>query len=377
MEQRLGQRYAWACQVFGLEAGASPQAVRAAIVAHLEQAEFMPPPAWRQAIGLLCDPQAQQTRPDGEFDAFREAAENQLAEVVDLFAAEFFSLAAGPRSVKWTKLLKLVNEFPRLRARVNSLQPGLAVEPDPRGGQDQQEAILAERIRRLFVLKPADQAAQRRQWLAAMEGDWRPAVRKMRTTRPRLARLDSEFLSALMAPNRGATAESVSAIAAKTNLAAAIVPRPNAAAAAANRTRPRTTAGSGSSYSSSGLGWGRFIVVIGLVSLSRIFTQNQGNYNNNNNYNYSPPSYQQPRTPSRSQNSDESEQMKRIADDIIRHQLLAPHDSSGKERFNEGLRDMPFADPGNPVLIVPEPKGTAIPAPGGFPSPANHQGNRR
>ncbi len=231
-------RFAWACGVFGLQPGATQQAIRAAILAHLDEANFVPPAAWRQAIWLLSDPKAPQAWPENGYDAFHEALENSLAEDVDAFATQFFSLPRGPRRAKWTQLLEQLTAFPRLRARLTLLQPGLDVEAATSADQNPQDAIVVDRIRRLFVLKPADQDAQRRQWLATMTGDWKPVVRRVRAKYPKLAQLDADFLAALASAGRDAAVMNSSvALAANTNLAASFVTVATASAAAPSRAK--------------------------------------------------------------------------------------------------------------------------------------------
>lgn len=272
-------RYAWACGVFGLKREASPQDVRGAILSHLDDADFMPPVGWRQAIRRLCDSKTPQAGPEYGYDAFREARENDFAEEVDRFATEFFALPPGPRRVKWTQLLKQVAEFPRLRARLSSWQPGLEAESVTPDGP--QEAILVERIRRLFLLKPGDQDAQRRQWLESMTGDWQTVVRRVRAKCPRLAQLDSDFLAALVSPSHGtAAAKPAAALAANTNLAAAFVKAPNATAAS-KFTPARTNTSSGSS---SGMGRGGYLVWILLFGLIRGLATQFSNSNSTPNY---------------------------------------------------------------------------------------------
>jgi hypothetical protein len=256
-------RYAWACSQFGLQPGASPQAVRAAILTYLEDAGFVPPAGWRQAIWLLSNPQSPQAWPENGYDAFRETVEHSIAEEVDRFACEFFSLPRGPRRAQWTQLLKQATAFPRLRARLTQLQAGLEAESTAPISQDQQDTTVIERIRRLFVLKPGEQSSQRRQWLATMTGDWRPAARRVRMKYPRLAQLDRDFISALESGNNGpATAKKGSAAATHTNLAAAIT-----VGAKLPPTKPRgTSVGVGSGFvRSRGLLVG--IVLFGIVRL--------------------------------------------------------------------------------------------------------------
>lgn len=133
-------------------------------------------------------------------------------------------------------MLEQLTAFPRLRARLTLLQPGLDVEAATSADQNPQDAIVVDRIRRLFVLKPADQDAQRRQWLATMTGDWKPVVRRVRAKYPKLAQLDADFLAALASAGRDAAVMNSSvALAANTNLAASFVTVATASAAAPSR----------------------------------------------------------------------------------------------------------------------------------------------
>ena len=59
-----------------------------------------------------------------------------------------------------TELLEQTAAFPRLRARLAAFQPGLDVESATSDSENPQDKVLVDRIRRLFVLKPADQNAQ-------------------------------------------------------------------------------------------------------------------------------------------------------------------------------------------------------------------------
>jgi hypothetical protein len=391
-------RYAWACSVFGLAPGASAQAVRGAILSQLEDAEFMPPPAWRQAIWLLSNPQLPQAWPAADDDAFHEAAENQLAEVVDQFAANFFSLSSAQRRVKWTKLQKSVSTFPRLRARVAALQPGLDVESTVPDGQNKQDAILVERLRRLFVLKPGDQVVQRRQWLANMHGDWRPAVRRVRARFPKLAHLDNEFLSALFSANHGAAANSTAAITTKTNLAAGLVSA-NRPAGTIPKLSPAKSSSSASGWPN--MGWVGYIAVMILISATR-------NCAHDNTYSPSShrPSWTQPTpydpTAPQPYNSAQAE-WKRLIDDAVRRKFgerlnprgsasPAPQEPTPVERakplpsestwIERAVKTLGAAsDPAtpsqfqSPPAISLAPSGTGSPARGDVPVPAVPRGS--
>jgi hypothetical protein len=348
-------RYAWACSVFGLEPGASDVEVRAAVLSQLEGAEFMPPAGWRQAIWLLANSQSPQAWPTDGPDAFREAAENQLAEVVDQFAAEFFSLPALPRRVKWTKLLKLANDFPRLQARLKGLQQGLEAESCPPDGQDKQDAILVERVRRLFVLKPGDRAAQRRQWLAAMQGDWRSAARRIRTRYPRLAQLDGEFLSALLTSNHGAAMECSAALTTKTNLAAAIT-RTTTVSAANSSGRPASAlSSSGTSKSSPGAYWMIYVAFMLISALFRGFSQNHEPYTTPN-YPRIPSSPPQRWNATSNDDPDQQERLKRAGEVLGKQERLRRE----AEAQNDPLLRM-GPQPANPLPASPLPGGPLSP----------------
>jgi hypothetical protein len=252
-------------------------------MSHLDDADYVPPVGWRQAIRLLCDPQSPAAWPQGGYDAFREALEDRFAVEVDQFAAQFFSLPRGPRRVAWTQLLKHTEAFPRLRARLRSMQPGLEAESAMPEDQNQQDSILVERICRLFVLKPGAHNAQRRQWLAAMTDDWRPAVRRVRAKYPKLARLDADLLSALeSAHHRDAAAmKSTSAVATQMNLAAAFIKKPKASAGGTSPTRTRTTANSNSRRTYGNLPTGSLVGIL-LFVIIRAIAQFSGSQSSQN-----------------------------------------------------------------------------------------------
>ena len=289
-------RFAWACGVFGLQPGATQQEIRAAILSHLDEANFVPPPAWRQAIWLLSDPKAPQAWPENGYDAFHEALENSLAEDVDAFATAFFSLPRGPRRAKWTELLEQTAAFPRLRARLAAFQPGLDVESATSDSENPQDKVLVDRIRRLFVLKPADQNAQRRQWLTSMTGDWKPVVRRVRTKYPKLAQLEADFLAALALAGRDAVVMNSSVVLAdNTNLAASFVTVATTSAAASSRARTKSGSSSGSSSRVSPWMVIWIVFIIGRVVASLNSTQSTYNYTpppnpSNSRHVYTPPS---------------------------------------------------------------------------------------
>ena len=237
-------RLVWAHSLFGLEPGAAPQEVRAAIVAHLDDANLVPPVAFRQAIWLLSDSCSPQAWPTDGYDAFHEAMENRLAEEVDQFAAEFFTLPSGPRRQKWTQLIEQATAFPRLSARLTLLQPGLDADSAAADGQDPQEAVWSSRIRRLFVLSrrhttpsAASGWRQRRAIGGAPSAGSATSIQgrcDLRTIFSRPLRRSS------MAPWRRKNGRA----AARTNLAAGLAPRPatvNAQALYGGRFRPLAT----------------------------------------------------------------------------------------------------------------------------------------
>ncbi len=273
-------RFAWACSVFGLQPGASQEAIRAAVMAQLESADFMPPVAWRQAIWLLCDSRAPQAWPQTGYDAFRDTAESSLAEEVDAFATRFFILPPGTRREQWTQLMERAEPFPRLQARLSSWQRGLDAETVAAAQPGQLDAVLAERLCRLFVLKPSAQEAQRRHWLASMIGDWRPVVRQLRAKCPRLAQLDADFLSALASETRETAAARIAAEPLAGPRAPARLPTSKPALY-----RQSASVSSGSSSGSYSRGSGVLVAVV-LVTVIRMIAQSS---------NWQPsPSYQVP-----------------------------------------------------------------------------------
>ena len=90
----------------------------------------MPSANWRQAIQLLCEPDAIRP-PETGYDAFSEARENVLAEEIEQFAAEFFNLPNDRRRGKWAELSLRAETYPRLRLRLAGFQRRLNVVASP------------------------------------------------------------------------------------------------------------------------------------------------------------------------------------------------------------------------------------------------------
>jgi hypothetical protein len=277
----LAERRAWAISVFELPADASQQSIRAAVVAHLDQAELVPSANWRQAIRLLCDAEPS-SLPKIDYDAFSAERENVLAEEISQFAADFFKLPNVRRRGKWAELSLRAEPYARLRARLAGFQRGLNIVAN--SSNDSRESLLASRLCQLFVLKPSARETQRRAWLLEMEGDWRRDVRLFRGAHADLASLDQDFLDALMVLENGP-------IAARKAVAAAQKHFRERGAAEAQTAVAVRRANQVPSKQSSGRG-----IPIGVVAFAGIMIMNilrtcENSSNRTPNYNYNPPSY--------------------------------------------------------------------------------------
>jgi hypothetical protein len=282
----LAERRAWALSLFGLPAGASPQAVRAAVIAHLGQTDLVPPPNWRQAIRVLCNADSIPFPLPGEHDAFNEARENILVEEVNRFTAEFFELPNDRRRGKWVDLSLRAESYPRIRLRLAGLQRGLNIIVPKPAANNPREGILIERLCRLFVLKPAVRESQCRAWLTEMEGDWQRDVRRFRAAHVELATLDIDFLNSLVLLENGPAAAQRVATAAKNRL------RENAAAKAKTAAAVRKANQAANTRTSSGpRPWIAGVAVAVILSLFRFWNDSQSH---SPNYNYNRPSYNSP-----------------------------------------------------------------------------------
>jgi hypothetical protein len=254
----FAERQTWAMNRFGLPPDAVPAEICSAVLEHLDEVNLVPETDWRQAIWLLCDPQAQQAWPTNGHDAFRAASESKMAEEIDIFATQFFKLPCNARKEKWTQLRSRVAAFPRLRLRLANWERGLDVYNGNLATAEPQVKLLAERVCSLFTLKPAAQETQRREWLAEMQGDWRAAVRLFRAHFSKLAALDVDFLNGLD------SYEGLSAKAGERKLLPGLVPaiKPASISTSLNKKSPSKT--------SSGLGRYGYVIGILLVTALRV-----------------------------------------------------------------------------------------------------------
>jgi hypothetical protein len=182
----------WAAEQLGVDAQASALEARSVFLRRLVESDFVPPAMWPQALAMLDGRPA----PVGEARARREEAERLRGEVEE-FAERFWLLPVDERWRRWQELFDACTMVVALRARLTALKRGLDIGPAEAGRP--QIADVVRNLQQLFVLRPAERAARRRELLVAAQNDraaWQVAA-VVRHQYPEIAALEPQFLAEL------------------------------------------------------------------------------------------------------------------------------------------------------------------------------------
>jgi hypothetical protein len=191
-------RRSWAAEQLGVVADAPPAEVRAALLRRLPEAGFVPPPAWRRACRVLSGEAVH-----GAVDEdVRLAHDDRLRAEVEEFTRGYWGLAPEQRRRRW-ETLRAGCSSPPLTARLEALEAGLdaAAEPGGIGREGPELAELAALIRSLFVLRPAERALARQEFLLRVRRQphsWERAAKRLRRRYSNLAALDPGLVGELL-----------------------------------------------------------------------------------------------------------------------------------------------------------------------------------
>lgn len=187
----------WVRTTLEVPPDADAAACRRAFLEGLERDDFVPLPAWEEALDLL-------NGSDARALAFEASHEESLRGEVAEFADGFFELEIGERRERWERLRKACWPFPPLRARLDRLERGLDVDV---GGLDMcldPVRQLGEYVCRLFVLHGREKTEFARDGFAyRLTGpDFMHTAGALKLTRPDIEALEPEFVRRL---TRGGT----------------------------------------------------------------------------------------------------------------------------------------------------------------------------
>lgn len=177
----------WAREQLDLPPDMSDEQSRRALLQRLAELDFMPPIGWDSALRVAG------FAPCGDvngraFAPARRAVEETLRAEVEAFASVFFSLRPEARSARFQELLTACVDLPCLRARVESLRPGLDLPCNLPVDQSPEVNELLTQARRLFVLRPQERASRRMKWLRECQGDIRKWQRAASFVQSRIGR---------------------------------------------------------------------------------------------------------------------------------------------------------------------------------------------
>ncbi len=173
------------------------------MLAQLDLADYLPPPAWHDAVYLLTA--ASSARGDSPWlsrPALGREFEEGLRTEIDEFSSRFFHLSPTERLSQWNELSPRTRAWPSLRARLALLKPGLALESIPvEFIRDERAADLAQSLVRLFPLEAACRRTLIGRKLASMVDEpheWEKAARRLSAEYPEMTLLVPEFVEGVM-----------------------------------------------------------------------------------------------------------------------------------------------------------------------------------
>jgi hypothetical protein len=186
-----------AAELLGVPAGTDPAAARAAFLGRLERVEFAPPAHWCAGLGMLAG-SAGAARLAG--DEIAEARRQELEAEVNHFSEEYWSLPPMERDARWQLLRDLCAAEPPLRLHLDHLAIGLDLEASEFTRFDGTSGLVAELVRELFPLQPAERAARRQAWfdqIGRMPKGYLEAAALLRNEAPQLTALEPALLARL------------------------------------------------------------------------------------------------------------------------------------------------------------------------------------
>jgi hypothetical protein len=192
----------WARNVLGVPADAPAEQEQAAILHRLEEAQFVPPPQWEQAIFLLAADAPRELCLRHQAAEMQRAREIRLKAEVDRLAEQFFSLPVAQRHTRWRALSEQCSFSLPLSARLEALVDGLDVVPPevPETSRSSDTSRLIKELVRTFALLPSQREACHEEFLLrerAASRSWQSAARYVRERYPQLVPLGSRLIDTL------------------------------------------------------------------------------------------------------------------------------------------------------------------------------------
>lgn len=157
----------WALQQFDAPRDALHDTARAAFLATLERAEFVPPGTVKFAWHLFLRSSDARTPPTRALQAFRNCRAKELRDEVEQFAARYWSLQPGERQHEYQRLFAAAQIAPLARQRLQHLSKGLTIEA-VRAEQPDSVQNLAMQIQELFILSSAARAIARQEFAESL-----------------------------------------------------------------------------------------------------------------------------------------------------------------------------------------------------------------
>lgn len=188
-------RRAWAIEQLGVR---PEPTLREQLLRDLAKHEFVPPPEVPILYQTLsAGDEASMTDHEALITGWRD----ELRSRVEALALAFFDIPVEERTRQWKELRTLCKDHPPLVARLESLGPGVGLDITSVATAPADVCELAQDIVVGFVMRPAEQARQRRSIIdraaGEQEASFAVAAMRLRSEYGDVANLDCELVDSL------------------------------------------------------------------------------------------------------------------------------------------------------------------------------------
>lgn len=199
----------WARQVLEISPGVSPVEARKELCRRVEEGEFQPGPATREAIEIIVHGTGHWATA-AALPNWGASLEAQRQEEIQEFVRQYFTLPPAERRERWQALKSRTVDYPRLQTRLTMLESGLSTPGEPPVNATSQVQAMIRGLMAVYLAPPAQRAQARRNLeLPSVVNYTRLAARQIQRSYPQWARLEPEVLTHLAGDKSAARIERV------------------------------------------------------------------------------------------------------------------------------------------------------------------------
>lgn len=195
----------WAREQLMVPETCSREQLQAACLQQVEDEEFWPGSEVLCAYEILTQPEIGRDTLQAMRAMRVNHWETELAAQIEYFAQHFFSYSPEERRQRWERLQAECRQNPQLVVRLQDLSIGLVLPSEFPMSDISEMSVLAENLKRLFVLRRGPSTRLRQALLETWRAEaahWQHITKQFERQHPDWAKLDERLLSTLKSGNR-------------------------------------------------------------------------------------------------------------------------------------------------------------------------------